>query len=1355
MADLVIGSRTSASSTGSPRRAEEDNGDDLNEWLAAAKRMRPEALRPCPVSCTEAKNDTSGAGWSLFPDATRIKSCNETMLLSMVVQPPQSDEITTEPIIRACSADYSTGEKPLFVPDEQKASLCTTANRVLEDNHVQLYHGVEASNEDFSTSHLVSAGRQMIRHLAQQTPSCNNNAIEFAYSQSAAIGLFSGVELHQHGITADVLDNLLAYVEKQTISNTIIVQLCGAKDRGADYSIGIVATSAENLPFVHKSVSTWANGGCVNPDEASEDWMKVTLRIPGEVKSTSSNSTNATTSLQPISASAAPLGARSRLQIRADCKTTTVHAGDGCSAVAERCGIAQTKLKEYNRINICTTLVKDELVCCSTGTLPSTLPPGNSDGTCKLRTVISGDDCASLPSKCGISANDFLKANTKENLCSTLMEGQQVCCTAGKRPDLKPKPDANGNCATYLTQPNDSCTSIAIARDLDPKDLEEFNKNTWGWNGCDPTKFFRDFLMCVSSGTPPMPATVANAVCGPTMPGAVKPPSGSNMSSLNPCPLNVCCNIWGQCGTTDDYCTVKKSATGAPGTSGHQNGCISNCGRDIIKGPAPAKKMKVAYYEAWNFNRECLNMDVETIPDDYTHIHFAFANISAGTFKPEITDPLVKIQFDKFKQLQYVKKIISFGGWDFSTFPGTFSILREAVKPANRETFKNNIVAFVKEHNLDGVDLDWEYPGAPDIPDIPTDDPQNGLNYYRLLSSVKSSLGSSKSVSFAAPSSFWYLKSFPVKNMAKDLDYIVYMTYDLHGQWDYNNNWTSPGCENGNCLRSHVNETETKDALSMITKAGAVSNKVVVGVSSYGRSFKMQKAGCDSEMCRFTGTPRISNANKGRCTDTAGYISNAEIKEILQGGNVNKQWTKEGSNMFVYNDTEWVAYMDDDMKEKRASVYDSYNFAGTSDWAVDLQDWWDGSGGDYDEAVIDDHYWSECTGSYSTLEQLEDRKDSIPAHCMEQYIAEVQNIIMKDALDKYKKLLDDGYDDKFSTYESYTKEQIPEQIDKFMASDEVDKYFTCQEYKWLQCCNSCRYATCAIGCVGGDNCKSGYGSVNMDACPKYEFVPVSTISGGSIPNATFSLKDENGFYSAIAESWGIEKEWITFGKRLVKINNGCQWSNENVQNCIAWNNNFFFKYPLPADNSIKIYNPKDTIGDSYANATDLLERFSVMNFAAQYDDDLDQVDMTDAGSLPAFSVVEAVDSMEKIVKKADEIEKEERKEMILNFITGFLFWIPFVGEAAGATGMTAVRTISRLIGGVGDTAQTLYDVVKDPDNAFMAVFSYLAGAGVGRSGFKSAAESRRSIEKKDYDALGNVKVNLDKVESIRGLSCPA
>lgn len=174
------------------------------------------------------------------------------------------------------------------------------------------------------------------------------------------------------------------------------------------------------------------------------------------------------------------------------------------------------------------------------------------------------------------------------------------------------------------------------------------------------------------------------------------------------------------------------------------------------------------------------------------------------------------------------------------------------------------------------------------------------------------------------------------------------MTYDLHGQWDYGAKWSLPGCGGESCLRSHINMTETLNALSMITKAGVPSNKIVVGVASYGRSFQMTKAGCTGPQCGFTGPE--SSAKKGRCTNTNGYISNAEIEEIIGSVKMNGSpntpkrdnsgihtFTDDSeTQILVYDDTNWVAYMDDDNKERRKAKWKGLNFAGTTDWAVDL-----------------------------------------------------------------------------------------------------------------------------------------------------------------------------------------------------------------------------------------------------------------------------------------------------------------------------------------------------------------------------------------------------------------------------------
>jgi hypothetical protein len=135
-------------------------------------------------------------------------------------------------------------------------------------------------------------------------------------------------------------------------------------------------------------------------------------------------------------------------------------------------------------------------------------------------------------------------------------------------------------------------------------------------------------------------------------------------------------------------------------------------------------------------------------------------------------------------------------------------------------------------------------------------------------------------------------------------------------------------------------------ALSMITKAGMPSSKVVVGVTSYGRSFRMAEAGCTGPDCTFTGTKLESHATPGRCTGTSGYISDAEIGEIIQYDPSARTWTEDFTDYLVYNSTDWVAYMSPANKAFREFFYEGLSMGGSTDWAVDLQSFV--GGGDQD-----------------------------------------------------------------------------------------------------------------------------------------------------------------------------------------------------------------------------------------------------------------------------------------------------------------------------------------------------------------------------------------------------------------------
>ncbi|POR39606.1 Uncharacterized protein TPAR_00202 [Tolypocladium paradoxum] len=658
---------------------------------------------------------------------------------------------------------------------------------------------------------------------------------------------------------------------------------------------------------------------------------------------------------------------------------------------AETLGVILSSLDELAKVQTavktwtngeCVSSESSESVEVELGLLVSSVTSNGSDASssrhkralCRDIRVDEGDSCASLASRCGISGADFTKFNPKSNLCATLRPKQYVCCTAGDLPDHTPQPESDGSCRSYSVRPGDGCWSIAESFGITQTRIEDVNKNTWGWAGCAHLQ--AEQVICLSSGSPPFPAAVPGTQCGPQVPGTTKPSGNTPWNELNQCPLKSCCSVWGFCGTTAEFCTPTPADTGAPGTAKPgTNGCISNCGTKIVNnGSPPSTFRKVGYFEAWNRDRPCLWMDAKNIDTNaITHVHFAFVTLDAD-FGISI-DEKMKKQWQQFRELgSSVKKIPSFGGWAFSTKPDTLWRFRDATKPANRLKFANNAIAFLNEQGLDGLDFDWEYPGAPDIPGVPPGTAEEATNYLEFLKLVKRRLPAGKELSIALPASFWYLKPYPVAEIAPVVDYFVYMTYDFHGQWDMSNPWATSSCPAGNCLRSHVNKTITEGSLSMITKAGVPASKVLVGVSSYGRSFRMTDSRCVGPMCTYTGKSDSSNAYKGRCTDTAGYISNAEIDEIIKdnpaGYTLRRQIfdSNSESNILIYGTNEkadYVGYMTADVKKSRTDWVKGLNFGGTSDWAVDLMEFVnnDGGGGG---GGNDDDKCSEADKTYSS-----------------------------------------------------------------------------------------------------------------------------------------------------------------------------------------------------------------------------------------------------------------------------------------------------------------------------------------------------------------------------------------------------
>lgn len=88
-----------------------------------------------------------------------------------------------------------------------------------------------------------------------------------------------------------------------------------------------------------------------------------------------------------------------------------------------------------------------------------------------------------------------------------------------------------------------------------------------------------------------------------------------------------------------------------------------------------------------------------------THINYSFLIPNAdGTFR-RLANPWKLEQIVAQAHANGVKVLISVGGWGWDA---EFETL--AADPALRAAFIQNLKAFVEQYNLDGADIDWEYP---------------------------------------------------------------------------------------------------------------------------------------------------------------------------------------------------------------------------------------------------------------------------------------------------------------------------------------------------------------------------------------------------------------------------------------------------------------------------------------------------------------------------------------------------------------------------------------------------------------------------------------------------------------------
>lgn len=181
-------------------------------------------------------------------------------------------------------------------------------------------------------------------------------------------------------------------------------------------------------------------------------------------------------------------------------------------------------------------------------------------------------------------------------------------------------------------------------------------------------------------------------------------------------------------------------------------------------------------------------------------------------------------QFFKLKsKFRKLKIILSIGGWTYS------NNLRQGISTLDRRrTFARSAVDILKNLGLDGLDIDWEYP----------DNPEDSLNFVDLLRQIRLELDSYAlrvglprdqfELSVAAPAGPIQYQRFRIKDMDQYITFWNIMCYDYAGPWSITAQFHS------NLFQGDIS---TDSSIKYYINSGVASQKIVMGIPIYGRSF--------------------------------------------------------------------------------------------------------------------------------------------------------------------------------------------------------------------------------------------------------------------------------------------------------------------------------------------------------------------------------------------------------------------------------------------------------------------------------------------------------------------------------------
>ncbi len=351
----------------------------------------------------------------------------------------------------------------------------------------------------------------------------------------------------------------------------------------------------------------------------------------------------------------------------------------------------------------------------------------------------------------------------------------------------------------------------------------------------------------------------------------------------------------------------------------------------------------VSYLRTWPIGSEPADMqegvrwNADNIKGDLlSTINIAFALLDGNTIyikdlddqpgevDPEVIIPAFTNLFDEIAKIKteypHIKINLSIGGWGADGFSDM------ALTKASRTQFINDVAGWLINYNLDGVDIDWEYPVGPEWGQEITSRPEDADNYVALLSEMRKTFDSLEkkidrnlSITVAIPASTWFPETIDVKAVQEHVDYLKLMTYDFYGAW-------SDTTGHASNLYNNPADPEwggwsVDQTVSMYMAAGVTPKKILLGVPFYGRAWSGVNPSADGLFQEYA-EPLYEDG-----------INWMDIKDkILTDSSFKRYWDNVAKAAYLYNGDVFITYEDEETLANKVDYIMEKGLGGIMIW---------------------------------------------------------------------------------------------------------------------------------------------------------------------------------------------------------------------------------------------------------------------------------------------------------------------------------------------------------------------------------------------------------------------------------------